>query len=246
MKESDSAGSYPTEDDKESLRPMTVKELDLEDRPREKAMKYGFQALNNAELLAIILKSGTPGRPITVIARELMKQNQNRFTFLERMDDKELLAIKGLGPVKILELRAALELMRRYSAERIGDRIQFRMASDIYEYMRYRIGNLPHEEMWALFIDNSNKLLSHMRVSEGSSVATVVDIKKILRRALSSNAQGIILCHNHPSGVLKPSGPDKSITLKCRDACAIMELRLIDHLIISTDGYYSFHDNGEF
>lgn len=245
MKEAEAASGFKDENS-DRVRPLMVKELDLEDRPREKALKYGFQALNNAELLAIILKSGTPGRPITVIARELMKQNQDRFTFLERMDDKELLAVKGLGPVKVLELRAALEVMRRYSAEKIGDRIQFKSSADIHEYMRYRIGNLPHEEMWALFTDNSNKLISEMRVSEGSSVATIVDVKKILRRALSSSAQGIILCHNHPTGMLKPSGPDRSITLKCRDACGIMELRMLDHLIISTDGYYSFHDNGDF
>lgn len=226
-------------------RTLMIRDLDVDSRPREKAMKYGFQALNNAELLAIILKSGTPGRPITDISRELMDQNQNRFTFLERMDDKELLAIKGLGPVKVLELRASLEVMRRYCAERIGDRVQFRSASDIHDHMRYRIGNLPHEEMWALFVDTSNRLLTEIRLSEGGSTSTVFDVKKLLRKALASGAQGVILCHNHPSGNMSPSRGDENVTSKCNEACKLLELRLLDHLIVTTDSYYSFHDEGK-
>lgn len=223
---------------------LTVKELDIDDRPREKALKHGVKALTNSECLAIILRAGIPGHPITEIAKELMKQNDNKFLNLQRMTDQELTDIPGVGPVKVLELRVIMEVMSRYHNETIGERPIIRNSRDIYMYFKYINANLPHEEMWALFLDNSNHVIGKMRSSIGSATATIHDPKKILKAALVRNAQSVILCHNHPSGVLKPSVPDMTITDNFSKACKAVELRFLDHLIVSTEGFYSFHDEG--
>ena len=225
-------------------KPKTVKDFDADEQPREKALKYGYEALSNSELLALIMRTGQPGIPVTRICKDLMRANDNKFIRLERMADEELTAIKGIGRVKVMELRAMMEIMKRYSREKMGDRIQFRSPEQIWEFMRYDIGNLPHEEMWALFVDQSNRLIDKMRVSEGSATATVHDHKKVLRKAILVNAQAVILCHNHPSGALVPSGPDSNITSSFQKAAKTLDLRLMDHLIITTDGFYSFHDHG--
>lgn len=232
--------TYPEDESK----PLTVKDMGSDEQPREKALRHGFRSLTNAECLAIILRVGRPGRPITEICKDLMSVNDNKFLMLERMADEELMEINGIGQVKVLEIRAMMEIMRRYAEEKIGDRVQFKSSESIYEYMRYKIGNLRHEEMWAIFVDNSNKKIGEMKVTEGSSKATVYDPKKILRTALLRGAEGVILCHNHPSGALRPSGPDTNITRALAESCRLMELKLIDHLIVTTDGYYSFFDNG--
>lgn len=226
-------------------KPLTVKEFDEDDRPREKAARYGIQSLNNAELLAIILRAGIPGHPITEIARELMKQNDNKFLNLQRMSDEQLKTIPGIGPVKILELRVIMEIMARYHNETLGQRPRIKMSKDIYDVFRHVNANSPHEEMWALFLDHGNKVLGKFQVSVGSAKATLFDVKKILKEALLRSAEGVALCHNHPSGVLTPSGPDQAITDAFANACRTMDLRFLDHIIISTEGYYSFSDEGK-
>ncbi len=228
----------------EEERILTVKEFDSEERPREKAAKYGLSSLSNSELLAIVLRTGQPGHPVTEIADELMKSRQNKFTLLERMTDEELMAIHGIGAVKVLEIRTMLEIMRRYTGETLSDLTQIKESKDIYNFMRLRIANLDHEQMWALFLNNNNRIIGEMKVSEGSATATIFDTKKILRRALTVNSQAIVLCHNHPSGVCRPSGPDQQITNKFAEACKTMDFRFLDHLIITIDGDYSFNDNG--
>lgn len=228
----------------ENAKPLTVKDFNKEEQPREKAEKYGLQALSNAELLAIVLRTGQPGLPVTRIAAELMQSRQNKFTLLERMSDDELKSIPGIGPVKVLEIRTMLEIMRRYTRENLSDLTQFKSSEEIYNFMRFRIANLDHEQMWALFLNNSNRLIGEMKISEGSATATIFDIKKVLRQALAINAQAIILCHNHPSGICRPSGPDQQITNKFGEACKTLEFRFLDHLIVTVNGFYSFHDNG--
>lgn len=223
---------------------LTVKEFDIEDRPREKALKYGVKSLTNSECLAIILRIGVPGHPITEIAKDLMRLNDNKFLNLERMTDMELLNIPGLGPVKVLELRVILEIMSRYHNETLGDRPIIKSSKDIYNVFRYVNANLDHEEMWALLMDNSHHVLGKIPAGTGSATATVYDPKKILKEALLRGTQSIALCHNHPSGILQPSGQDQAITDKFKKACDILDMRMLDHLIISTEGYYSFADNG--
>lgn len=227
------------------IKTLTVKEFDAEDRPREKAARYGIQSLNNAELLAIILRAGVPGHPITEIARELMKQNDNKFLNLQRMSDEQLKQIPGIGPVKILELRVIMEIMARYHNETLGKRPQIKISKDIYDIFRHVNANSPHEEMWALFLDHSNKVLGKFQVSIGSAKATLFDVKKVLKEALLRSAEGVALCHNHPSGALIPSGQDQNLTSSFAKACKTMDLRFLDHIIISTEGYYSFADEGK-
>lgn len=237
--------SADTSYDEEPLKILTVKEFSEEEKPREKAAKYGIESLTNSELLAIILRSGRPGLPVTEISRRLMENNDNKFLKLERMSDEELLDVPGIGPVKVLEVRVMLEIMRRYSAEKLGDRVQFKQPEHIYDYMRFKIANLTHEEMWVIFVDNSNRLSGTMKISEGSATGTIFDSKKIFHKAFISRAHGIILCHNHPSGTLFPSPQDLQITRNFNAQCKILEFRFIDHLIVTTDGFYSFHENGK-
>lgn len=225
-------------------KPLTVKDFDVDDQPRERYQRYGVQALSNSELISIILRVGRRGRPITVIARELMNSCDNKFLKLEQRLAANEIALDGIGPVKLMELNTIMEIMKRYAKERLGDRPQILCSNDIYNYFRYKNANLPHEEMWALYLDNSNKVLGDMKISEGSAVGTIFDTKKVLKKAILLNAQGVVLCHNHPSGTLRPSGQDQMITDKFKKACETFEFRFLDHVIVSTEGMYSFHDNG--
>lgn len=219
---------------------MIVKELAPDEQPRERALLYGIGSLSNADLLAIILRTGMTGYPVTEICRDIMRMNQNLFINLERRSRNELMELKGIGELKALQVEAIMEIVRRYSRESIGDRVKISSADDIYALMKPDIANLPHEEMWAVFLNRSNMVLGRMRVSSGSSTATVFDLKKIVRNALLERAEAVILCHNHPSGQLRPSGPDDAITRKFKEACFALDLTFLDHLIISTEGYYSY------
>ncbi|MDD6228840.1 MAG: DNA repair protein RadC [Bacteroidales bacterium] len=225
-------------------RVLTVKERSEDDRPREKAAKYGVQSLTNSECLAIMLRSGRPGRPVTDIARDLMELNNNLFINLANMSDRQLKDVYGIGDVKVLEIRTMLEIMKRYAGETIGELPRIRQSSDVHAIMRWVNATSPYEEMWALLLNNSNQVIRKVKVSEGSSTSTIFDAKKILKEALLCNAIGIILCHNHPSGVLQPSGPDQSITESFGRACKTLDLRFLDHIIVSTEGFYSFRDQG--
>ena len=222
----------------------TVKELHPDDRPREKAEKYGLQHLTNAELLAIMLRVGQPGNPITKITETLMSSRQNQFTLLERMTDREFMAIKGIGPVKVLEIRTMLESMRRYAREKVTDLKLITQSSHIYEYMKPTIANLLYEEMWALFLNNAHRVIGQLKVSEGSATSTLFDIKKVLKHALLNDSQAVVLCHNHPSGACQPSGPDRQLTDSFAKACKTLEIRFLDHVIVTTDSFFSFRDQG--
>lgn len=224
-------------DDKPSV---TVKNLPADDQPRERAKRFGISSLSNADLFAIILRTGTRGYPITTMCRDLMKMNQNLFLNLERWSLEQIMEINGIGELKAMQILAVMEIVRRYSRERIGDRVRIRDANTVYQLMRPEIANLPHEEMWAIFVNRANHVIGKLRVSQGGSTATVFDIKKIIKNALMAGAEGVVLCHNHPSGTLLPSGPDDNITRKFKEACRSIDLTPLDHLIITTEGYYSY------
>ena len=223
----------------------TVKELHPDDRPREKAEKYGLQHLTNAELLAIMLRVGQPGNPITKITETLMSSRQNQFTLLERMTDREFMAIKGIGPVKVLEIRTMLEIMRRYAREKVTDLKLITQSSHIYEYMKPTIANLLYEEMWALFLNNAHRVIGQLKVSEGSATSTLFDIKKVLKHALLNDSQAVVLCHNHPSGNMVPSVADDQLTRRIAEVCKLVDVQVLDHLIIGPTGYYSYRDEGK-
>lgn len=222
----------------------TVKEQDPDDRPREIARTRGVEALSNAQLFALILRTGTPGYPITDLCRDLMQMNENFIGNLKRCTVEQLMEIRGIGEMKAYQIKAVMEIVRRYCDEKIGERPRITSSADIYDMMRHVIGDLPHEEIWVLFLNRGNYVIGKMRVSAGSSVASVFDVKKILKNALLAHAEGVILTHNHPSGTLRPSSQDDSITRKLKDACCQLDITFLDHVIVTAGGSYSYMDNG--
>ncbi|MDE6340560.1 MAG: DNA repair protein RadC [Muribaculaceae bacterium] len=228
----------------EETRVATVKDLDTEDRPREKALKHGCGVLTTPDLWAIILRTGLVGKPITELCRDLMRECDGKLCNLERLTRQQILKVKGLGTAKVLQIEAVMELIRRYSRETIGARFRVRSANDIFNLMRPEIGNLSHEEIWALFLNRGNEVIHKMRMTQGSAVASVFDVKSILKEALLRDAQGLIMCHNHPSGTLKPSVQDDNITQKMKNGAMAMDIRFLDHVIVAADGFYSYADTG--
>lgn len=226
----------------------TIKEMAKDERPRERAVAHGIQSLTTAELLALILRTGQPGLPITDLCRQLMNDNDNSLLRLERRTRYELMLTKGIGDAKALQIEAMMEVMRRYLQESIDMSTRqidiIKTASMIHERMRYRIANLDHEEIWVLLVNRRNQVVKEFRLTTGSSTASVFDTKMVIKRALLENADGVILCHNHPSGTLRPSPQDDNITRKLQEACKTMDLRLLDHVIVAPTGFYSYADEG--
>lgn len=222
---------------------LTVKEMSADDQPRERVKRFGIGSLSNADLFAIILRTGTRGYPITDLCRDLMRMNDNLFINLERKSREEIMEINGIGELKAMQIEAVMEIVRRYSRERVGERVQILTPKNIYDVMRPEIGNLPHEEIWALFLNHANHVIGKFRASEGGSSASIFDLKKIIRSAILARAEGVVLCHNHPSGVLNPSPQDDGITRALKKACDALAIRMLDHVIVSTEGFYSYRDN---
>ncbi|MCM1291568.1 MAG: DNA repair protein RadC [Prevotella sp.] len=223
---------------------LTVKEFDSDSQPREKALRYGCGVLSIPELWAIILRTGTPGFPVTSLSRQLMALNDNRLHRLERRSRKELTQFRGIGETKAIQIEAVMELIRRYNGEGAAQQTVIKSAADVATLMRSRIGNLSHEQIWVLYLSRRNQVISERCISAGSAVATVFDLKTLLKHALLEEAEGIILVHNHPSGNLMPSGADNKITQMCRKGAEALDLKLLDHVIVSAEGHYSYVDNG--
>ncbi len=232
-------------DTKLQFRMPRIKDMDKDDTPRERAEKFGCSVLSVADLWALILRTGTVGMPITELCREIMRQNDNNLNTLERRTRKELLQIKGLGKLKALQIEAVMELIRRYNIERLSDNPIVKSASDVFDAMRYVIGNLPHEEVWILILNRKSQIVKRFRASKGGFSSSLFDVKTIIKEALLENASSIILCHNHPSGQTNPSPQDDSITLRCKAACEAVEIKMLDHLIIALNDYYSYADMGK-
>lgn len=233
------------EPEPEIVRGLTVKEMAPELQPREKALQHGIETLSVAELLAIVLRTGIPGMPITEMMRNMMKDNDGRLHNLERRSRPELKKYRGLGDTKALQLEAIFELIRKYNLEEAPKLPHISSSGDIFRLMRDRIGNLSHEEIWVLMLTRNNRVTALFRASSGGQSATVFDVKMIMKRALLEEASGIVLCHNHPSGNMIPSGPDDMITRKCHDAARSLDLRLVDHVIVGATDYYSYADHGK-
>lgn len=230
--------------DEQPPRPLTVKDMDVDDQPRERALKYGISTLSTPDLWALILRTGLPGKPITQLCRDLMRDNEQSLFKLERKSLKEIMTTKGIGQTKGLQILAAMEITRRYNREKVGEKYIITSSQAIYDLMRSEIGNLSHEEIWAIYLGRRNDVILKKRISTGSATASIFDVKSILKEALLIDAQGLALIHNHPSGNLVPSGPDDQITRKMKEGAQIMDLRMVDHLIISASGFYSYYDSG--
>lgn len=221
-----------------------IKDFNPDDRPQEKALQHGCSILPVADLLALILRNGQPGKPVTEMTRELMRYFDNSLHRLQRASRKDMMLIKGMGTVKSLQIEAILELIVRYNTEKRDSHVIIRKSSDIYEEIRYQIGNLPHEEIWAIYLNRRNEVIYKSRITSGTSTASVFDAKKVIREAILHNAEGVVLCHNHPSGNLIPSPQDDNLTRRFAEACKCMDLRMLDHLIVCDSGFYSYNDRG--
>lgn len=211
--------------------------------PMEKAEKYGIEALKPSELLAIILRTGQPGFPITKLTADLMSRNENKLKVLERRSRSELMALPGIGKVKAFQIEAVLEIMRRYNREKIGDRPKIRTSKDIFLYMKDLEAKLEIENIWILLLNRSNSIIECRKVSQGGTSATVFDLKTILRQVLiTPGIESVIMVHNHPSGNLRPSPQDDNITKTLKEGCRYIGIKMLDHIIVTQDSYYSYSD----
>lgn len=221
-----------------------VKDWNPDMRPREKALKYGISTLTKAELLAIILRSGRQGYPITRMCSDILNANDDSLMLLARRQLAELKRYHGVGPAMALQIQAVMELGKRMSLESIGTKPSMRNSADIYQFMRPTLGSLDHEEIHALYLNRRNQVMESRMITAGSATSSLFDTKQMLRDALLGGAQGLVMCHNHPSGNLLPSPADDKITGDLVRGCNAIDMRLIDHVIVTADGYYSYADNG--
>ncbi|MFQ6601523.1 RadC family protein [Flavobacterium sp. C3NV] len=216
-----------------------------EDRPREKLMLKGKEALSNAELIAILIGSGSRNESAVALSKRILS-SVDSLNALGKMSVSQLINFKGIGEAKAITIIAALELGRRRRAEDAVDLIKVTSSKKIFEMMQPIIGELAHEEFWVLFLNNSNKIISKSQLSKGGMTGTIVDVRLVFKLALENGATGLILCHNHPSGNLEPSKADKEITKKLKAAGESLDVKVLDHLIITETKYYSFVDEGIF
>ena len=215
-----------------------------DDRPREKLLNKTSKALSDAELIAILIGSGTKLESAVDVAKNILAAVKNNLTELSRLTIDDLLKFKGIGLAKSVSIVAALELgRRRRLSEGLAKRKIF-CSRDAFEIMQPVIGDFLYEEFWIICLNQRNNVVKTACISHGSSTGTVVDPKKVFKIGLDNNATSLILCHNHPSGEVSPSQSDINITKKCIAAGDFLELKVVDHIIVSQDKYYSFADEG--
>jgi DNA repair protein RadC len=214
-----------------------------EDRPREKLMLKGSAALSDAELLAILIGSGTRGESAVDVCKSILKNAHNNLNELGKLSLSDLKKYKGIGEAKAITIVAALELAKRRRTAEVKEKEKISGSKDVYEYLHH-LADLHNEEFWVLFLNRANKIISTQKLSQGGITGTVADIRLILKSALDNFATGIILCHNHPSGNLNPSFEDKELTQKVKQTAKLLDITVLDHVIVSDGGYFSFADEG--
>lgn len=229
---------------------LTVKEWADEDRPREKMLLRGKKELSNAELIAILLRSGVPGKTAVDVAKEVLGMAGNHLTSLSQMDYSRLASVKGLGAAKATTLLAALELGWRMQGEiSQAKELIVNDSTSLFKYMSPLLADLDHEEFWAVYLSNRNKVLARQRIAMGGQTETSVDPRIVFRLALECKAVKVAVLHNHPSGSLRPSQEDRTLTKRLAEAGKLLNINVYEHLIVAIgpDGqadYYSFHDEG--
>lgn len=230
----------------DSSRGKLIAEMDASERPREKALIHGFDALTDAELLAILFNTGVRNKSVVELSEEILQYLDGHLSKLVRMTPEALCArFKGIGPAKALTLIAAVQLGMRAAADAMkSERLTVKSSADIARIYRERLQWLDHEQFWAVYLSQSNTVISERLIGKGGLTQTVADVRLVVRNALQSNAAGIILIHNHPSGNLNPSKADRDLTQKIKAAAQLFDIRLLDHLIVADRGYYSFCDEG--
>jgi DNA repair protein RadC len=225
---------------------FSIKHWAEDDKPREKLMIKGKSALSDAELIAILIGSGSRNESAVQLSKKILASVDNNLNALGKLSIKQLIEFKGIGEAKAITIIAALELGRRRRAEETVELKKITSSKAVFEIMQPIIGELPHEEFWILFLNNSNKVIYKTQLSKGGITGTVVDIRLVFKMALEQNATSIILTHNHPSGKLQASDADIQITKKLKLAGQQLDIAILDHIIITENGFYSFQDEGIF
>ncbi len=227
-----------------SERKSSIKLWAEDDRPREKFALKGKQSLSNAELIAILLSTGTKDESAVDLARKILNLTNDNLNDLARLTINDLKTIRGIGEAKAITIAAALELGRRRKDEAAKEVEIIKGSKDIYKYFEPILSDLPHEEFWVLLLARNNRVIGRKKISEGGVSGTVVDAKILLKHAIENLASSIVLCHNHPSGSLTPSVADVQLTKNLKAGAKLIDITVIDHLIIGHHEYFSFADEG--
>jgi DNA repair protein RadC len=228
----------------EETKPLNIRDWSPEDRPREKLLLKGTAALSDAELIAILIGSGSAKLSAVDLSKKILMQVENNLHGLARLSVNDLMKMKGIGEAKALTIIAALELGRRRKEKDINEKPKIGSSGDSFNQLKGDLMDLPHEEFWVLLVNRANRLIKKKRVSEGGVSGTVADPKIIFKMAIEELASGIIVAHNHPSGNLTASQSDIILTKKLHEAGKLLEVQLLDHIIIGGSKYLSFADEG--
>lgn len=228
----------------EKMPSFSIKNWSEDDRPREKLLNKGKATLSDAELVAILIGSGSRSESAVDLGKRILASAHNNLNALGKLSIKQLMEFKGIGEAKAITIVAALELGRRRRGEEALPQNKIESSHSVFELMQPIIGELPHEEFWIVYLNNSNKVLHKNQLSKGGITGTLVDVRLVMKTAIEVGATGLILSHNHPSGTLKPSEADKQITQKLKVASESMDIKVLDHLIITEKAYFSFADEG--
>jgi DNA repair protein RadC len=223
---------------------MSIKFLAEDDRPREKFLQKGKNSLSDSELLAIIMGSGSKDETSVELARRVLTSVNNNWHQLSLLSVKDLMKFKGIGEAKAISIASALEIGRRRALQEIPEKSTIGNSYDAYAILKNQLSDLRTEEFWAIFLNNSNKVIYISRLTHGGISQAIVDIRILFKTALEHFSTGVIIAHNHPSGSLKPSREDINITQKIKEAGNTLTIQLLDHIIITQDSYFSFSDAG--
>ena len=223
---------------------LNINQWAEEDRPREKLMRLGAGALTNAELMAILIGSGSPKESAVDLMKHILNDCDNNLNKLGRMSIRELQVYNGMGPAKAVSILAACELGKRRQMEKVQERKDLGSPQAIYDYMRPIMQDLDTEEEWIILMNQNYRLIKEERLSHGGITETLVDVRLIVKEALLNNATIVALCHNHPSDNARPSKEDDRLTERVKKACELMRIYLLDHVIVTESSYYSYREKG--
>jgi DNA repair protein RadC len=224
---------------------LTITQWAEEDRPREKMLLKGMSALSDAELLAILIGSGNRDETAVELSQRILLSINNNLNALGKLEIKDLIRnYKGIGEAKAITIIAALELGKRRKLSEAEKQDKIQSSKNVYDIFHPILSDLKHEELWALYLNRSNKIIKRSLILRGNANNVLVDIKLILKEAIETLASGIILCHNHPTNDAKPSGEDDKVTKKLKEAAQLMDVKLLDHIIVCDGAYYSYRDSG--
>lgn len=224
---------------------FSIKHWSEDDRPREKLYQKGQAALSDAELIAILIGSGNRNESAVSLSKRILASTKNNLNELGKRSMADLMEFSGIGEAKAVTILAALELGRRRRAEEVMEKKKVTSSRSVFELMQPLIGELPHEEFWILYLNNSNRILEYSQLSKGGITGTLVDARLIFKNALQLGAVALILAHNHPSGGLRPSESDIQLTQKLKRAGESLDIKVLDHLIITEKAYFSFADSNK-